>query len=49
MLLPYSLTQMTSEGILPAAVRERMTPEAVAPVLTALASEECELNREYPG
>ena len=24
-----------------------MTPEAVAPVLTALASEECELNGEY--
>jgi NAD(P)-dependent dehydrogenase (short-subunit alcohol dehydrogenase family) len=46
MLLPYALTQMTSEGI-PAALRERMTPEAVAPVLTALASEECELNGEY--
>jgi hypothetical protein len=46
MLLPYALTQMTSEGI-PAALRERMTPEAVAPVLTSLASEECELNGEY--
>jgi NAD(P)-dependent dehydrogenase (short-subunit alcohol dehydrogenase family) len=45
MLLPYALTQMTAEG--PAALRERMTPEAVAPVLTALASEECELNGEY--
>jgi NAD(P)-dependent dehydrogenase (short-subunit alcohol dehydrogenase family) len=46
MLLPYALTQMTAEGI-PAALRERMTPEAVAPVLTALASEECELNGKY--
>lgn len=47
MLLPYALTQMTSDGMVPAAVRERMTPDAVAPVLTALASEECQLNGEY--
>ena len=50
MLLPYALTQMTSDGMSPpalAAARERMTPEAVAPVLTALASQECELNGEY--
>jgi len=47
MLLPYALTQMTSGGMSPAAVRERMTPAAVAPVLTALASEQCQLNGEY--
>ena len=41
-----AVAEMTAEGI-PAALRERMTPEAVAPVLTALASEECELNGEY--
>jgi len=46
MLLPYALTQMTSEGI-PVAAPERMTPEAVAPVLTALAAPECTLNGEY--
>ena len=47
MLLPYALTQMTSDGMTSAGVRERMTPEAAAPVLTALASPECELNGEY--
>ncbi|HEY6295992.1 MAG TPA: SDR family NAD(P)-dependent oxidoreductase [Streptosporangiaceae bacterium] len=47
MLLPYALTQMTSGGMTSAEVRERMTPEAAAPVLTALASPECELNGEY--
>lgn len=47
MLLPYALTQMTSGGMTSAEVREQMTPEAVAPVLTALASPECELNGEY--
>jgi NAD(P)-dependent dehydrogenase (short-subunit alcohol dehydrogenase family) len=47
MLLPYALTQMTDGGMLSAEVRERMTPEAAAPVLTALASPECSLNGEY--
>ena len=47
MLLPYALTQMTAGGMSAAAVQVRMPPEAVAPVLTALASEECELNGEY--
>ena len=47
MLLPYALTQMTSSGMPLDAVRARMTPEAVAPVLTALASQECALNGEY--
>ena len=37
MLLPYALTQMTSEGISSDDLRRRMTVEAVAPVLTALA------------
>ena len=47
-LLPYALTQMTSDGMSGGvAVRERMTAEAVAPVLTALASPECTLNGEY--
>jgi NAD(P)-dependent dehydrogenase (short-subunit alcohol dehydrogenase family) len=47
MLLPYALTQMTSSGISSPDVREQMTAEAVAPVLTALASPSCELNGEY--
>ena len=38
MLLPYALTQMTDDGMPPAA-RKQMEPDAVAPVLTALASE----------
>ena len=51
MLLPYALTQMTeaqmaADGV-PAAVRTRMEPDLVAPVLTALASPECRLNGEY--
>src|SRR6266516_6598850 len=39
MLLPYALTQMTDDGMPPAA-RARMDPDLVAPVLTALASPE---------
>jgi steroid 5-alpha reductase family enzyme/short-subunit dehydrogenase involved in D-alanine esterification of teichoic acids len=35
MLLPYALTQMTDDGMPPAA-RTRMDPDLVAPVLTAL-------------
>jgi NAD(P)-dependent dehydrogenase (short-subunit alcohol dehydrogenase family) len=46
MLLPYALTQMTDDGM-PSAARKRMEPDAVAPVLTALASEGCLLNGEY--
>ena len=46
MLLPYALTQMTDDGMPPAA-RKQMEPDAVAPVLTALASEGCRLNGEY--
>jgi NAD(P)-dependent dehydrogenase (short-subunit alcohol dehydrogenase family) len=46
MLLPYALTQMTDDGMPPAA-RARMDPDLVAPVLTALASPECRLNGEY--
>lgn len=48
MLLPYALTQMTSDGMPSSSgARDRMTPEAVAPVLTALASPDCTLNGEY--
>jgi NAD(P)-dependent dehydrogenase (short-subunit alcohol dehydrogenase family) len=47
MLLPYAVTQMTSEGISSDDVRRRMTAEAVAPVLTALAAPDCTLNGEY--
>lgn len=47
MLLPYAVTQMTSEGISSDDVRRRMTAEAVTPVLTALAAPECTLNGEY--
>ena len=46
MLLPYALTQMTDDGMPPAA-RARMDPDLVAPVLTALASPQCGLNGEY--
>jgi len=46
LLLPYALTQMTDDGM-PSAARKRMEPDAVAPVLTALASEGCRLNGEY--
>ncbi|MGD0065546.1 MAG: SDR family NAD(P)-dependent oxidoreductase [Streptosporangiaceae bacterium] len=47
MLLPYALTQMTDDGMPSAAARKRMEPDAVAPVLTALASQDCQLNAEY--
>jgi NAD(P)-dependent dehydrogenase (short-subunit alcohol dehydrogenase family) len=47
MLLPYAVTQMTADAMTSPVLRERMTAEAVAPVLTALASPECELNGEY--
>ena len=47
MLLPYALTQMTADWMPVSGARERMTAEAVAPVLTALASPECTLNGEY--
>ena len=46
LLLPYALTQMTA-GATPPAVGERMDPDRVAPVLTALASPDCRLNGEY--
>jgi NAD(P)-dependent dehydrogenase (short-subunit alcohol dehydrogenase family) len=46
MLLPYALTQMTDDGM-PPSVREQLDPDLVAPVLTALASEDCALNGEY--
>ena len=45
-LLPYALTQMTDDGM-SLAVREQLDPDLVAPVLTALASEDCTLNGEY--
>ncbi len=46
LLLPYALTQMT-EAATPPAVGQRMGPDRVAPVLTALASPDCRLNGEY--
>jgi NAD(P)-dependent dehydrogenase (short-subunit alcohol dehydrogenase family) len=46
LLLPYALTQLTQTGM-PADVRNQMDPDSVAPVLTALASEDCRLNGEY--
>jgi NAD(P)-dependent dehydrogenase (short-subunit alcohol dehydrogenase family) len=46
LLLPYALTQMTA-GATPPAVGERMDPDLVAPVLTALASPDSRLNGEY--
>jgi NAD(P)-dependent dehydrogenase (short-subunit alcohol dehydrogenase family) len=47
MLLPYAVTQMTAGAMTSPVLRERMTADAVAPVLTALASPECLLNGEY--
>jgi NAD(P)-dependent dehydrogenase (short-subunit alcohol dehydrogenase family) len=49
LLLPYALTQMTEGAIgsTPPAVGQRMDPDLVAPVLTALASPDCRLNGEY--
>jgi NAD(P)-dependent dehydrogenase (short-subunit alcohol dehydrogenase family) len=46
LLLPYALTQMTDDGMPPQA-RQRTDPDLVAPVLTALASPQCQLNAEY--
>jgi len=46
LLLPYALTQMTDDGM-PSAPRRAMEPDLVAPVLTALASPDCQLNGEY--
>ena len=46
LLLPYALTQMTDDGM-PSSAAKRMDPDAVAPVLTALASPDCRLNGEY--
>ena len=46
LLLPYALTQMTDDSM-PPGPRARMDPDLVAPVLTALASEDCRLNGEY--
>ena len=48
MLLPYALTQLTGDGM-PAPARPRMDPDLVAPVLTALASPECQAERRVPG
>ncbi len=45
-LLPYALTQMT-DGAMPPQARSLMDPDLVAPVLTALASPQCQLNGEY--
>jgi NAD(P)-dependent dehydrogenase (short-subunit alcohol dehydrogenase family) len=45
-LLPYALTQMT-EGATPPALGQRMDPDLVAPVLTALASPDGRINGEY--
>jgi hypothetical protein len=39
-------TQMTDDGM-PSSARKHMEPDAVAPVLTALASQDCRLNGEY--
>ena len=46
LLLPYALTQLTA-GATPPAVGQRMDPDLVAPVLTALASPDSRLNGEY--
>jgi NAD(P)-dependent dehydrogenase (short-subunit alcohol dehydrogenase family) len=46
MLLPYALTQLTDDAMPPAA-RKQLEPDAVAPVLTALARPDCRLNGEY--
>ena len=45
-LLPYALTQLT-DGAMPPQARPLMDPDLVAPVLTALASPQCQLNGEY--
>jgi hypothetical protein len=51
LLLPYALTQMTetqmTDGGVPSSASKRVEPDAVAPVLTALASQDCRLNGEY--
>jgi hypothetical protein len=39
-------TQMTDGGV-PSSASKRVEPDAVAPVLTALASRDCRLNGEY--
>ena len=41
-----ALTRMTDDDM-PSSARKHMDPDAVAPVLTALASEDCRLNGEY--
>jgi hypothetical protein len=46
LLLPYALTQMTDDGM-PSQARKHLEPDAVAPVLTALASQDCRLNGQY--
>ena len=51
LLLPYAQTrmteaQMTDDGM-PSSARKHLEPDAVAPVLTALASQDCRLNGEY--
>jgi len=46
LLQPYALTRMTDDGM-PSQARKHMEPDAVAPALTALASEDCRLNGEY--
>ena len=45
LLLPYALTQLTDDGM-PSAARRAMEPDLVAPVLTALASPDCQLSGE---
>jgi NAD(P)-dependent dehydrogenase (short-subunit alcohol dehydrogenase family) len=56
LLLPYALTQMTETQMteaqmaadgMPSAARKHLEPDVVAPVLTALASQDCRLNGEY--
>jgi NAD(P)-dependent dehydrogenase (short-subunit alcohol dehydrogenase family) len=44
-LAPYAATQMTENGMSPA-LRERLGPERVAPVLAWLVSDACPLNNE---
>ena len=51
LLLPYAQTQMTEAQMtddgMPSSARKHLEPDAVAPVLTALASQDCRLNGEY--
>ena len=51
LLLPYAQTQMTKAQMaddgMPSSARKHLEPDAVAPVLTALASQDCRLNGEY--